>query len=136
MKLKVLWFIEPMNRKIRGCSRGPHNKFELSWQRIIKEFGKYFVVLPARNIERYADLIRNHTREDVRYGTMKYSSDQLNHSLTCKDSIEDKTLPLSRLNSLLEEVECMKITSPIGKVRYCSQGMGEVVVSQTSPQIA
>lgn len=137
------------------CVFGPHNNFELSWQRIIKEFGSYFVVLPAKNIEKYAELIGKHSGERVRYGAMKYSNDVLRQSLTCKhsdysyqkefrfyvgncekDVNEDKTLFLSGLNSLLEDVGSMRITSPNGKVRYFSQGGEKVVEVNEPPQIA
>lgn len=137
------------------CVFGPHNKFELSWQRIINEFGRYFVIMPAGNVERYAELIQKHTGEPVRYGTMRYSNDKLKHSLACKDSSygyqkefrfyvgecdkgtnEDRTLLLPGLDSLLQEVGSVRISSPNGDVRYCAQGSGEVVVARASSPTA
>lgn len=128
------------------CVVGDFNEFELSLQRMIDEFGSYFVVLPAQNIEAYAELIRQSTGEQVRYGTIDYSDNPSDRSLTVKDSmysyqkefrfyigscnkdeVEDKKILLTGLGGVLSEAGSLKLTSPTGVVRYFSQGAKEVV---------
>lgn len=128
------------------CMVGPYNDFELSLRRMVEEFGSYFVVLPSQNLSKYADLIRQISGEQVRFGAVGYSDNPLDRSLTVKnseysyqkefrfyvgkcskDEIQDKKLHILGLNSLLLKAGSLKFSSPTGEVRYISQGGKSVV---------
>ncbi|MEA5446890.1 hypothetical protein VCB98_13765 [Gammaproteobacteria bacterium AB-CW1] len=130
------------------CVIGPHNEFEQSLERMLEEFGTYFVVLPAKHIITYANLVGQASGDKVRYGLVQYSDNPLDRSLTVKDSkfsyqkefrfyvgqcekdeIQDKELRLQGVNNVLLEAGTLKLESPSGVVRYCSQGRKEVVLA-------
>lgn len=130
------------------CVMGPHNEFEQSLERMIDEFGTYFVVLSAKNISAYAKLVNQASGSQVRYGFVQYSDNPLDRSLTVKDSkfgyqkefrfyvgecrkdeIQDKKLRLQGLNNILFEAASLKFKSPSGEIKYCSLGRKKVVTA-------
>lgn len=129
------------------CVIGPHNDFEQSLERMIKEFGTYFAILPAKHIITYANLVNRASGDKVRYGLVQYSDNPLERSLTIKDSkfsyqnefrfyvgrcekgeIQDKVLYLQGVNDIFLAARSLKIESPSGEVRYFSQGQQKVVL--------
>jgi len=124
-----------------------HNGFEDSMERMIEEFGSYFVILPAQHIHRYAEMISHANDSSAGYCQVKYSDDPLKRNLLTKDisfsyqkefrffvgecskeETADKFLNLPDLDSLLlNEAATLKMTSPEGKVRYFSQGKDRVI---------
>jgi hypothetical protein len=130
------------------CVVGPHNGFEESLEKMLVEFGTYFVVLPAKNIAAYAELLTKASGSHVHFGAIQYSDSPLDRSLTVKDSkfeyqkefrfyigecakdeVQDKIFQLQGLDSLLLEAASLPLQSPSGKTRYCSLGRTEVVVT-------
>jgi len=128
------------------CMIGPYNEFEQSLERMLEEFGAYFVVLPARNINAYASLISKASGEPVRYGLIRYSDNLLDRSLTIKDhrfsyqkefrfyvgkcdknEVQDRNVRLHGVTNLLLEAGSLRLESASGLVRYCSQGQKKVV---------
>ncbi|WMN62082.1 hypothetical protein NI389_19995 (plasmid) [Pseudoalteromonas xiamenensis] len=65
---------------------GPHNGFEHSLEQLQEEFGFYFVVLPAKNIAKYAKLVEKHSGSKITYGAIRYSENPKERSLTVKDT--------------------------------------------------
>lgn len=129
------------------CVFGPGNEFDKSLERMLEEFGAYFVILPAEHIEKYASLVGQASGDQVRYGLVKYSYNPMDRSLTTKDSkfsyqkefrfylghcekveTQDKELRLEGVNEILPKAGSLKIESPSGEVRYCSQGLKKVVI--------
>lgn len=127
---------------------GPHNCFEQSLERMLEEFGTYFVLLPATKIRAYVKLLSKASGSPVRYGFVQYSNNPLYRSLTVKDSnfsyqkefrfyvgecrkdeIQSKTLHLKGLGKMLLEAASLQLTSPSGEIRYCSLGRKEVVTA-------
>lgn len=127
---------------------GPHNGFEQSLERMLEEFGPYFVLLPAKKIRAYVKLLSKASGFLVRYGFIQYSSNPLDRSLTVKDSsfsyqkefrfyvgecqkdeIQCKTLQLKGLSKILLEAASMQLKSPSGEIKYCSLGQQEVVTA-------
>jgi hypothetical protein len=130
------------------CAIGPHNKFEQSLEKMLNEFGSYFVVLQASNIDEYVKLVSKASGADVSYGLVQYSDNPLDRSLTVKDSklcyqeefrfyvgecskdeVRDKKLQLNGLNNILSNAASLKLTSPSGEIRYCSLGSKKVVTT-------
>lgn len=130
------------------CVLGPHNEFEQSLERMLEEFGTYFVVLPGKYISAYANLVNQASDYQVRYGLVQYSDNPLDRSLTVKESkfgyqkefrfyvgecekdeVQDKELCLQGVNDILLEASSLKIKSPSGKIKYCSLGRKEVVIA-------
>jgi hypothetical protein len=130
------------------CVMAPYNEFELSIQQMLDDFGTYFVVLPAKNISAYAELVGQVSGAKVRHGLVQYSDNPLDRSLTVKDSkfgyqkefrfyvgeckkdeIQDKKLQLQGLNNILLEAASLKLESPSGEIKYCSLGRKEVVTA-------
>lgn len=130
------------------CIMGPHNEFEKSLELMLEEFGAYFVVLPARNIDAYAKLIGKASSEPVRYGSIRYSENPLARSLTIKDhgfsyqkefrfyvgecdksEVKDRNIRLNGVSNLLLEAATLRLESSSGLVRYCSQGHKNVVIA-------
>ena len=130
------------------CVVGPRNGFEESLEQMLDEFGAYFVVMPARNINAYAELLAKTSNSQVRFGSVRYSENPLDRSLTVKDSkffyqkefrfyvgectkdeVQDKTLKLQGMGSILLEAASLRFQSPTGKTKYCSLGRKEVVVT-------
>lgn len=128
------------------CMIGPHNNFGQSLERMLDEFGAYFVVLPARNINAYANLISESCNEPVRYGVIRYSDNPLARSLTVKDhgfsyqkefrfyigecdknEVQDRHIRLHGVNNLLLEAGSLRLESASGSVMYCTQGQTKVV---------
>ncbi len=128
------------------CVMGPYNEFEQSIERMLEEFGTYFVVLPAKNISAYANLVNQESGYRVRYGLVQYSDNPLDRSLTVKDSkfsyqkefrfyvgecekheITDKEIGLQGINNILLEAASLKLESLSGEIKYCSLGRKEVV---------
>ena len=115
------------------CVIGPHNAFESSLERILDEFGTYFVILPAENVCLYANLLNQFSGLEVRYGLVQYSDNPLSRSLTVKDSkfsyqkefrfyigecekneTLDKQFNLVGLDNILLEASSLKLESPAG----------------------
>lgn len=128
------------------CVVGPHNEFEKSLEQMLEEFGAYFVVLPAKYIVTYADLVGQASGEPVRYGSVQYSNNPLDRSLSVKGDnfsyqkefrfyvgqcekgeAQDKKLRLRGVDKVLLEANSLKLQSPSGEVRYCSQGKKKVI---------
>lgn len=65
---------------------GPHNNFDDSLEQMQREFGCYFVLLPAGKIEHYARLVEKVAKTQVSYGLVSYTDDPMERSLTVKDS--------------------------------------------------
>jgi hypothetical protein len=129
------------------CVIGPHNEFEHSLERMLEEFGAYFVVLPAKHITTYANLVSQASGEQVRFGLVQYSDNPLDRSLTVKDykfnyqkefrfyvgqsekdEVQDKKWHLHGVNNVLLEACSLKLESSSGVIRYCSQGQKNVVL--------
>jgi hypothetical protein len=127
---------------------GPHNSFEQSLERMLEEFGTYFVVLPANKIRAYVKLMNKASGSQVHYGFVQYSSNPSDRSLTVKDSsfayqkefrfyvgacekneIECKKLQMKGLGKILLEAVSLKLKSPSGEIKYCSLGRQEVVTA-------
>jgi len=128
------------------CVIGPHNEFEQSLERMLEEFGAYFVVLPVGNIDAYAKLISKASGKPVHYGLIRYSDNPLERSLTIKDhrfayqkefrfyvgecdknEVKDINIRLDSVSNLLLEAASLRLESASGLVRYCSQGQKKVV---------
>jgi hypothetical protein len=120
---------------------GPHNSFEGSLEQMQREFGLYFVVLPANKINQYAKLLEKSSESKVSYGMVRYSNDPTERSLTVKSANfsyqkefrfftgqcskfekNDKFLKLKGLNKLLLNAKSLKLTSPNGATKYCTVG--------------
>lgn len=133
------------------CMIGPDNEFELSLQRMIEEFGSYFVMLPAENIGNYANLLAKASNLEVRYGLVQYSENPLHRSLTTKDrkfayqkefrfylgscpkdEIQDKTIHLDQSEKILSDAGALKLVSPEGKKYYFGLGSKVVITCASS----
>ena len=129
------------------CIVGPQNNFESSLQRMIEEFGTYFVVMRAAKIEAYVNLLNEASGLSVGYGSIRYANNPFDRSLTTKDSafsyqkelrfyvgecdkneIQDRNIQIDGLGSILSEAASLKLTSPSGENRYCTLGRKEVVI--------
>lgn len=129
------------------CLIGSDNRFEESLQRMIDEFGPYFVLLEAKNIHAYANLLEHASGSAVHYGLVQYSGNPLDRSLTVKDSkydyqkefrfylgeckkdeTQDRKIQLEGLDNLLSNAASLKLTTSSGKNTYFSLG-GKKVVS-------
>jgi hypothetical protein len=127
------------------CFVGPDNGFEESLQQMIDEFGSYFVLLPATNIDAYANLLKKESGSAVRYGLVQYSDSPLNGSLTIKNSrfcyqkefrfylgecekseTQEKNIQLKGLDGLLSNCASLKLMNS-GKTKYFSLGQKRVV---------
>lgn len=125
---------------------GPHNNFENSLEQMLKEFGTYFVVLPANKISEYAKQLSKASGLKVHQGLVIYSKNPLERSLVVKDSkfsyqkefrffvgecskaeMQDKKIQLQGLNKMLLEAATLKLTSPSGEIKYCALGHQKVV---------
>jgi hypothetical protein len=125
---------------------GPHNDFEGALEQMQQEFGSFFVMLPANRIEDYAQLVENTSGLKVSFGSVQYSEDPTERSLTVKDSrfsyqkefrffagkclkgeLGEKFFELPELRNLLLNAQSLKFTSPNGVVKYCSVGHGRTV---------
>lgn len=130
------------------CMIGPDNQFEVSLKRMIEEFGSYFVILPAENIEDYAKMLSKASGLDVRYGLIQYSDNPLHRSLTTKDlkfsyqkefrfylgscrkdEVQDKIISLNQIEGILSDAQSIKLVSPQGKKYYFGLGSNEVVTT-------
>ncbi len=128
------------------CVMGPHNRFEGSIEQMLEEFGTYFVVLPAKNINTYAELLNQVSGSQVSYGMIQYSNDLLDRSLKVKDSkfgyqkefrfyigecekdeVKDKEFQLRDLEGILLKAASLKLQSLSGETKYCSLGRKQVV---------
>jgi len=125
---------------------GPHNNFENSLENMLKEFGSYFVILPATKISTYRQLLAKTSGCKVHMGLISYSDDRLDRSLVVKDSkfsyqkefrfflsecskdeMRDKKIQLQGINRMLLQASSLSLTSPSGEVKYCSLGHQKVV---------
>lgn len=125
---------------------GPHNNFEDSLEQMLKEFGPYFVVLPAPKVNAYRHLIAKTSGCKVHMGLVGYSDNPLKRSLVVKDSKfsyqkefrfllsecskgekRDKKVQVQGINKLLLKASSLKLASPSGEVKYCSLGNHKVV---------
>lgn len=127
---------------------GSHNGFENSLDQIKKEFGHYFVLLPASKIKAYKHLLEKASGLKVNCGALGYSDDPLKRSLTVKDSkfsyqkefrffigecdkgeLKEMWLETPKIKKLLIDAQSLKISSPSGIDRYCTVGKEKVVTS-------
>ncbi len=125
---------------------GPHNNFANSLEQILKEFGPYFVVLPASKINMYRQLLAKTSGCKVHMGLVGYSDNPLKRSLVVKDSkfsyqkefrfllsecskgeVQDKKVQVQGINKLLLKAYSLKLASPSGEFKYCSLGSHKVV---------
>lgn len=125
---------------------GPHNNFENSLEQMLKEFGPYFVVLPASKINAYRHLLAKTSGCKVHMGLVGYSDNPLKRSLVVKDSkfsyqkefrfllsecskgeMRDKKVQVQGINKLLLKASSLKLASLSGEVKYCSLGSHKVV---------
>lgn len=125
---------------------GPHNDFENSLEKMLNEFGTYFVILPASKIIAYKHLLAKTSGCKVHMGGVSYSDNPLERSLVVKDSKfsyqkefrfllgecskdekRDKKIQLQGLNKMLLEASTLKLASPSGEVKYCSLGHQKMV---------
>lgn len=125
---------------------GPHNNFENSLEQMLKEFGPYFVVLPAPKVNAYRHLLAKTSGCKVHMGLVGYSDNPLKRSLVVKDSKfsyqkefrfllsecskgekRDKKVQVQGINKLLLKASSLKLASPSGEVKYCSLGNHKVV---------
>lgn len=125
---------------------GPYNNFESSLEKMLKEFGPYFVVLPASKIHTYRYLIAKASGCKVNMGLVNYSKCPLKRSLVVKHSkfsyqkefrfllgecskgeVRDKKIQVQGLNKLLIKDCSLRLKSPSGEVKYCSSGNYKVV---------
>jgi hypothetical protein len=123
-----------------------HNNFENSLQKMLNDFGTYFVILPATKISAYRQLLAKTSGCKVHMGGVRYSDDPLERSLVVKDSKfsyqkefrfllgecskdekVDKKFQLQGINKMLLEASTLKLTSPSGEVKYCTLGHKKVV---------
>jgi len=130
------------------CLIGSDNDFEASLQKMIDEFGTYFVLMPAKHIESFAASLEHASGAAVRYGLVQYSDNPLNRSLTVKDSkynyqkefrffigecrkgeTQDKNVQLKGLNNILSDAQSLKLASPSGQITYFSLGQQKVVTA-------
>lgn len=130
------------------CVIGVHNRFEQSLERMLEEFGTYFVVLPAKHIHTYANLISQACGCQFRYGSIQYSDNPLDRSLTVKDSkfdyqqefrfyvgecekkeTQDKEIHLQEINNILVDAGSLKLESPSGEIKYFFLGRKNLVVA-------
>jgi hypothetical protein len=128
------------------CLIGPDNRFEETLQRMIDEFGSYFALLPATNIDAYVNLLKKASGLAVRYGLVQYSQNPLERSLTIKNSSFsyqkeirfylgecekderlDKNLHLEGLDNLLSDAASLKLTNSSGDITYFCLGQKKVV---------
>ena len=128
------------------CFIGPDNRFEESLQQMINEFGTYFVLLPAKNIDAYANLLKQASGSAVHYGLVQYSENPLERSLTTKgsrfsyqkefrfylgecgkDERQDKNIHLEGLDNLLSNGVSLKFENSSGGITYFSLGQEKVV---------
>lgn len=128
------------------CMVDPHNSFEDSLQKMIDDFGPYFVLLPATHIEAYARLLERASKSAVRYGLIEYSEDPLHRSLTVKSSeldyqkefrfylgecgkgeLSDRNVQVKGLKNILPEANSLKLQNPSGRITYCSLGQRNVI---------
>jgi hypothetical protein len=131
------------------CVVGKFNEFELSLSRMLDEFGCYFAVLPANNIQKYAAALQQASGLNVRYGFVRYTHNPLQQSLSVKNrlfeyqkefrffvgecgkhEVSDKEIKVADMQTLLSEAGSLKLTSENGEVRYCSLGSKEVVLTE------
>lgn len=125
---------------------GPHNNFEDSLEKMLNEFGTYFVILSATKISAYKHLLEKASGCKVHMGGVRYSSDPLERSLVVKDSKfsyqkefrfllsecskgekRDKKVQLQGINKLLLKASSLKLSTPSGEVKYCSLGNHKVI---------
>lgn len=130
------------------CFIGSDNSFEESLQQMIDEFGTYFVVLPAKDIDSYATLIEKASGLKIRYGLLQYSDNPLDGSLTIKHSKfsyqkefrfylgecekvenQDKNIQVNGLDKLLSDAASLKLVTSSGKTTYFSLGQKKVVTA-------
>lgn len=128
------------------CLIEPSNCFSESLQKMIDDFGPYFVLLHAKDIEAYANLLKRASNSEVRYGLIHYSANRLDHSLTTKSSdldyqkefrfylgecdkseMADRNIYVDGLNKLLPDAGSLKLLSPSGKKFYCTLGHNKVI---------
>lgn len=121
------------------CLMDVHNEFEKSLERMLHEFGAYFIILPAKNISAYAELISAASGSQVNYGLLQYSDNPLDRSLTVKDSplsyqkefrffvgecpkdeVQDKPLELQGIEELLLNASTLQFKNSSGEIKWCS----------------
>lgn len=127
------------------CLIDLNNAFHESLQQMIKEFGTYFVILPATNVKKYITMLEEASGLSVRSGLLHYSEDPLAGSLTTKNSkfsyqkefrfylgecekgeTQDKSLKLENIKDIIPEVGSLKLTGS-GKTAYFAVGHKEAL---------
>ncbi|PHI37257.1 hypothetical protein CBQ28_09595 [Pseudoalteromonas sp. GCY] len=120
---------------------GKYNKFENSIEKMLKDFGPYFVLLPAQNINKYVSAITKITGLKVEHGAIKYSNDIMEKSLSVKGQTfeyqkeyrfllgecdksckDDLAVNISNMSTLLSNAKSLKFENPKGDILYCSTG--------------
>jgi hypothetical protein len=129
------------------CFIGPDNSFEESLQQMVDEFGTYFVLLHARDIEAYAVLLEHASGLSLKYGLVQYSDNPLDRSLTVKDSkfsyqkefrfylgqcekdeAQDKKIHIDNLDNLLSDAQSLKMVASSGTTTYFALGEKKVLL--------
>ncbi|WP_447555107.1 hypothetical protein [Vreelandella sp. EE22] len=125
---------------------GQNNDFENSLEQMLKEFGPYFIVLPASKVNAYRHLLAKASGCKVNMGLVGYSNNPLERSLVVKDSKfsyqkefrfllsecskgekHDKKIQVQGANKLFLKASSLKLTDPSGEVKCCSLGNHKVV---------
>jgi hypothetical protein len=128
---------------------GSHNEFENDIDRIAKECGRYFVVLPIENLPEYEARLKKGLNTDFSHGLVSYSNDPLKFGLAVKGDVYayqreyrfligecDKSNTKSRKFSVgsLEDIVhvngSLKFTKQDGTTIYFSNGKSLLVCSE------
>lgn len=150
--------IHPLNEPSDGWLQcwaivAPQNNFDDYLIRIVREFGPYFVYMPAQNIKKYIARIRKFNAESVEYGYVRYSSNPKECSLGvkrvdyeyqcefrivigecdkfCKEHREFRVPPLT---DLLLDFQSLKLEKPNGQITHFSFGQ-QTPITVMKPKI-
>lgn len=138
---------EPNDAWIQSWSAvGTHNNFEDSLSRMIKEFGSYFVFLPAKRIATYEQRLSKKSRLVVKSGLVEYTKDSSKRSLMMKtidfeyqreyrflvgecekNYKEDLNIKVGNMQPILTEAMSFKFLKPDGTSIYCGIGDDKVL---------
>jgi hypothetical protein len=138
--------IYPMSEPLDGWVQcwsliGPHNGFEDSIDKLAKEFGKYFVLLPCSKIEQYVSLISQANGISITHGLVGYSNRREEFGIgvktdalayqreyrfifgeCLKGAILDRTFNTKPLYDLVIPAGSLKFVKPSGETIYYSGG--------------
>jgi len=124
---------------------GPDNYYEESLQRLVNEFGPYFILMPVKHIVNYIAMLEQATGLSVRGGPVQYSDDPMKRSLTVKDSefayqkefrffvgecskfeTQDKHVHVEGIDKILSVGESLKFETA-GKKTYFGLGQKTII---------